>query len=197
MKKLLYLGVLLAGVLAGWLIRGRQTPPPPVIITETHTDTLKIRPDTVMVIPAALKTEINRLRGVLAGFLAQPDQDTADTCRALLASAVAALDSLKQALAVRPALRLTLSDSLLAKWPLKAVWVNVRYTAAGDSAFAKWDYRQWPAPLIPKSRLGAVFGYGQGAGGFGGLQVRLDESKALQAIKSEKGWGGALVWYIR
>jgi len=200
LKTPLWVAVLLlaGGLGVGWLVWGRmEPPPPPAVIRETHTDTLPERVDTVKIADPKLIAETKRLRGVVAGFLAIPISDTTDTCRAYLAAALRLLDSLERAVTVAPAIRLTLSDTLTAKWPLKALWVGVSYRAAGDTAVTAWHYRQWPAPLAAKSRLGAVFGYGAGNGGFAGAQLRLDQSKALQIAKSEKGWQGALVWYVR
>lgn len=184
------------GVLLGWFIWGRAEPPPPEIITETKTDTLE-RVDTVKIADPLLIAETRRLRGVVAGFLANPGRDTTDTCIVYLTQAAALIDSLNRAVTTRPALRLSLSDTLTFTWPVKALWVGVGYAAEGDSARITWSNRQWPAPLIPKSRFGVVFGYGAGSGGFVGAQIRLDQSKAIQAAKSEKDWQAGMVWYVK
>lgn len=186
-----------AAFVAGWLVGGKPEPPPPKVVTVTHTDTLKTRPDTVEVVPLAVKKRINALEAEIGAFFADtlPHPDT--LCNRLLAASGLALDSVKQALAVKPAVRLTLSDTATHKWPVKAVHVTVTYAAAGGTATAAWDWREWPAPLAPKSRFGAVFGYGAASGGLVGAQIRIDNTKALQALKGERGWQGALVWYLR
>lgn len=183
------------GFAIGWLVWGRKSPPPAGPVVEIRTDTV-LRVDTVKIASSALLAEISRIRGVLRGFLENPIRDTTDTCIVYLTQAAALIDSLRRAVTTPPALRLALDDSLTAKWPIKALWVGVRYVATGDSATERWEYRQWPAPLPDKGRLGAVFGYGAKQGGGVGLQVRLDQSKALQAVKSEKGWSFGAVWFL-
>lgn len=194
------LGALLvagAGFFAGWLVWGRQEPPPPAKPgVEYHYDTTWRR-DTTNFVPPAVTAQLKALRGAIAGFLADTARKPDSACIALLAQAGIALDSLKQALATRPAVRLTLADSLKLRWPIVALWDTVTYAATGDTAAIRWGYGFRYAPPPPRGRLGAVFGYGAGAGGFGGLQIRFDQGKALQVAKTEKGWLGALVWFVK
>ncbi len=185
-----------AGVGVGWLLWGRQPPPPAKPGTEHHYDTA-LRVDTTNFVPPAVTAQLKALRGAIAGFLADTAYKPDSVCVRLLAQAGITLDSLKQAISVRPGIRLALNDSLRPKWPIIALWDTVSYFAEGDTARIRWGYGFKYAPLPARSRLGALFGYGAGSGGFGGVQVRLDQGKAVFGFKSEKGWGGGLVWYVR
>lgn len=189
-------GALFLGL--GWLLWGRQPPPlppPPAKPDTTFIDTSRV--DTIKWIPPRLADSLKALRGAINAFLADSIPKPDSACVRLLAQAGVTLDSLKQALAIRPAVNLALSDSLGWVWPVKALWVGVSYATEGDSAHIRWVSRPWYSPLTPKSRFGALFGYGAGCGGFAGAQVRFDQSKALQIAKSEKGWQGGLVWYVK
>ena len=184
------------GVCLGWVIWGQGGPPPPGKPVEIHHHDTTLRVDTFQVAPPALLAELKRIRGVVRGFLENPQDTTTDSCIFYLVQALKALDSVQAALALPPEVRLTLQDSLLSKFPIAAFWVGVNYVAEGDTAHTGWHYRLHPARLPPKSRLGAVFGYGEGSGALAGLQIRLDQSKAIQAVKTERGWQGGLVWWL-
>lgn len=180
------------GLALGWFLWGR-TPPPPKVITVTKTDTLA-RVDTVETVPPRLKARLAALEARGRVFLVDTVNQVIDTCLGFVAAFLAEIDSLKTALRVAPAVRLTLSDSLKAKYPLTAFWVGVTYRAQGDSATRTWDYRLYPAPEAAKSKLGLGFGYGKITGFYVNGQLRLDKTKAVMIEKSEKElrFGGIL-----
>lgn len=181
------------GVALGWFFWGRKAPLP-VAVTVTKTDTL-LRVDTVETVPPRLVAQLNALRARIGAFVAETTAITDTVCLGLLVAAGAALDSLRAALAARPALRLALDDTLTAKFPIKALWVGVRYNAAGDSATETWAYRQWSATRPPNSRLGLGLAYGRVSGLAGSAIIRLDKTKAVKIEKAAKEWRFGGVFY--
>lgn len=182
------------GFLLAYYLFGRVEPPPK-IITVTKTDTA-LRVDTVETVPPRLKARLAALEAAGRVFLVDTVNQTLDTCLGFVAAFLTEIDSLKAALRVAPAVRLTLSDSLRAKYPITAFWVGVSYKAEGDSATRTWDYRLYPAPLAAKGRLGAVISYGREGGlGIGG-QFRLNRQVAIQAVKAKKSWQFGAAWFL-